>query len=328
MKISVLIPTYHGTPYIKASLDSVLQQNYKDIEVIICNDSLDDHKDMKQIVDLYNDPRLKFIPNEKNLGYPLNMRKAFSLGTGDIFFLMAQDDVILQNDHFNSILNIFKDPDVGCVTRPYYWFEDDVTQPIRYIPKHNKRKISYESNAEDINQLIETLGQFSGLVLRSSFITQPVNANVFTAHIYPFLSVMRTHKAYFAEDFTVAVRTSSSQTRFLSSIYNPSPTETWVKMFNEVFPEEKYKSIRTIGIDHMTQHFVGLVQIKNYGYYKDLIADIGSFIKYRKANIFSVRFWFFVFCCLIIPRFILRYGVDFYKNVISKDSLKNLLKHD
>ena len=37
-KISILMPTYNDTKYIKRSLDSIMEQKYENYEVLICND--------------------------------------------------------------------------------------------------------------------------------------------------------------------------------------------------------------------------------------------------------------------------------------------------
>ena len=327
MKISVCIPTYKSTGTITETLDSILSQSMGDFEVVICNNSPEDHIALKEILDSYDDLRIKFYPNKRNLGYPLNLQKCVRKSKNNIIFLMGSDDVILGFDVFKKIVEIYKNnPEIGVITRPYYWFDNDVNIPIRYIPKCDRRVISLNDDKKYIGLLIETLGQLSGLVYRKDLITSGFNEHVFTAHIYPFLSILKTHKCYFWENFNIAVRTSSSQTRTLSYIYNPSPTKTWVEMFKNVFIEKKFNNVKNICVDYITSaNYVGLVQIKNYGYYKDLLADIFYLIKYRKRNLVNLKFWFYVIGVLLIPRFILRRLVDLYKNSYNKKRLFHLV---
>ncbi|MBD3366174.1 glycosyltransferase [candidate division WWE3 bacterium] len=327
MSVSVVIPAYKGTPYIRETLDSIFSQTHTKFELIICNDSQEDEEKLQEILSEYPQEQIKFYQNEKNLGYPLNLKKCVEKSTGDILFLMGQDDILLDPKVFEKALEIFeKHPRIGAITRPYYWFEEKVTQPIRQVPKYHKRIINpQEATSTDLKAVLETLGQLSGLVYRKKLITHPFNENVFTAHIYPFLSIMKTNYIYFWEDFMVAVRTSSSQTRSKASIYNPSPTKTWVEMFKTVFPEKEFTHIRRIGIDHITQNYIGLVQIKNYGRFKDLIIDIYYLIKHRPKNLLSPSFWLIGLGVLLIPKVFLRSLVDWYKNVLNKSRLKNLL---
>lgn len=314
MSLSVVIPTYKSLSCLDETLQSVFKQSFKDFEIVICNDSPSDHEALRNYLASLNDARIRFFANEKNLGYPLNLRKAVGLTRHEIIFLLGQDDIIISPQHFEDLLKIFdENPDVGAITRPYYWFNKTTQNAIRYVRGTQTRKINLNSTDADLVSLIETLGQLSGLVYRKQLITAPFNEHVFPAHIYPFLSVMKTHSAYFWPEFTIAVRTESSQTRFLSSIYRPSPTQTWVDMFESVFADKKFRRFKELGVNHMTQNYVGLAQIKNYGHLKDVIVDIKAMLWNRPKNAFSLRFWIFSLGSLLIPRFILRRSVDWYK---------------
>jgi len=320
--LSICLPTYKGVLWLGECLNSILCQTHKNFEIVICNDSLNDSREIQKLVNLYHDSRIKLFQNNKNIGYPLNIKKTTQLANYNILFLMAQDDILLDNNLFKKIIEIFeKYPKVGAITRPYFWFEETIKFPIRYIKKCDKRIISHKDSRSYLVNLFETVGQLSGLVLQKDLITKDFSKEVFTAHIQPFLSILKTHKVYFMEDFSVAIRTSSSQTRFLPSIYNPSPTKTWVSMLKMVFPEDKYKNIRNVGIENITKHHIGLVQIKNYGNFKDLLNDILYRIKFNKSNLRSIKFWVYVLGVVLIPKFILRKAVDFYKNVINKKFL-------
>ena len=58
-KYSIVLPTYNSSKYLKAAMDSVLSNDYKDFEFIVSNNCSDD--DTEQIVKSYTDPRLKYI---------------------------------------------------------------------------------------------------------------------------------------------------------------------------------------------------------------------------------------------------------------------------
>ena len=123
----------------------------------------------------------------------------------------------------------------------------------------------------------------------------------------------------------MAVRIASSQTRFKSSIYDISPTESWVKMFNTVYHGRKYKEIRKTGIEQMAVNFVGLVQLKNYSTFKNLIREIFILLKLRPLNLLNLKFWFFSLGCLITPSFILRPIIDCYKEKINARRIRKIV---
>src|SRR5208337_4870721 len=137
------------------------------------------------------------------------------------------------------------------------------------------------------------------------------NPDIFTAHIYQFASIFKNHDVIYIKDYVLAVRIESSQTRHVSSIYIKSPMQSWVDMFNTVFYEEKFDTVREkCNKNFWGKNFVGLIQIKNYGKTSWLLREIKLLIKYNRRNILDPRFWFFSIGTLILPRFMLVPIVD------------------
>lgn len=313
--LSICIPCYHSTDLVLPTLRTVLSQTYKNFEIIACNDSSDDHAALKHLLDEVGDSRIKLFANPKNLGYPGNLRRCLQLAENDLVLLLGHDDLLLGDDLLASQMQFLaENPHVGAIARPYYWFDEDPEQPIRLTQKVSARIISASSPRADLIELICATGQLSGLVFRKSLATHGVHDHVFTSHVYPFLSILRTHDIAFWPEFTVAVRTTSSQTRYLSTIYHPSPTKTWVQLFNTIFPEERFAHVREIGINYLCVNYLGLAQIKNYGKMLDLCADIVSLVRYRPYNLLAPSFWILSLGALLTPRWLLRRLVDWFKS--------------
>lgn len=85
--------TYNGQRFLHEQLDSILNQTYANIELIICDDLSTDNT--KEIIQSYmqKDSRIKFYPNSQNLGYIKNFEKAISLCSGEFIALCDQDDI-------------------------------------------------------------------------------------------------------------------------------------------------------------------------------------------------------------------------------------------
>lgn len=90
MKVSIIITAYNVEKYIKDAIDSCINQTYKDLEIIIVEDYSTDST--KQIIEQYNDPRIKIIQHEKNLGCGLAKRSGIEVATGEYFILLDADD--------------------------------------------------------------------------------------------------------------------------------------------------------------------------------------------------------------------------------------------
>ncbi len=312
--LSICIPTFNGSETIGATLESILKQSYQNFEIIISDDCSADQTE--KVIKSFKDSRIKFFKNKKNLGYGDNLNTFKPRITGEIMVLMAQDDLLLK-DALLKIAEGFLDPDIGVVARPFYQFEEDPKVPIRYWPPPSTIRntvISIKSKKELIEAVIQATYLVSCIAYRVKFLEVPFISHVFTSQGYVCFSIFKKHKVLILKDYIVAVRVYSSQCRFKSSIYEPSPVQTWIEVFNKTLPEKKYDKVRKICQDYVAQNYVGLVQIKNWSRVQDLYEEIYMHIKYRKASLLDKRFWFYTLICLFAPKIVLRRMVDFYKS--------------
>ena len=91
-KISIIIPVYNVKEYIKEAIESVINQTYKNIEIIIINDGANDGSE--KICDEYSkiDSRIKLI-NQKNMGLSTARNKGLECITGEYIAFLDPDDV-------------------------------------------------------------------------------------------------------------------------------------------------------------------------------------------------------------------------------------------
>ena len=89
--VSVILPTFNGELFIADTLQSVLDQTYKNLEIIIVDDCSTDKT--VEIIKTFNDERIKLYVNEKNLGIGENSNTALSLATGEFIMMQDHDDI-------------------------------------------------------------------------------------------------------------------------------------------------------------------------------------------------------------------------------------------
>lgn len=91
--ISIALATFNGEKFLSEQLDSLINQSYKDIEIIVCDDCSTDNT--FQILADYakKDSRIKIFKNAENLGFKKNFEKAISLCSGEFIALSDQDDI-------------------------------------------------------------------------------------------------------------------------------------------------------------------------------------------------------------------------------------------
>jgi len=326
MKMSILMPVYNGSAVLADTLRNVLGQSFGDYELIVNDDCSTD--DTPDIVRSFGDTRIKFARNEVNLGYPGNLEACRRRGGGEILFLMGQDD-LLAKDAILQTSNAFElAEDIGAVTRPFFWFDTDVSRPVRAVRQLDPNRdevVRIADPYERIAAVFHTVGQLSGLALRAEYVDRPFHADVFPCHIYPFASIMKRHPIAFLKDYTVAVRIETSQCRSVSRIYEKSPVQSWIDMYSGVFEEPEFSALRSRLIrDHAATNYLGLVQIKNYGRYRWLLREISVLLRHRKANIWSPAFWFFSLGSILMPRFLLIPLVDWYKKHVHARLLRDI----
>ncbi len=90
--ISIVLPTYNGSRYIRRSIDSCLHQTFTDFELIIVNDCSTD--ETLQIVEDYarRDSRIKVINNTFNKKLPLSLNTGFEKAEGRYFTWTSDDN--------------------------------------------------------------------------------------------------------------------------------------------------------------------------------------------------------------------------------------------
>jgi glycosyltransferase involved in cell wall biosynthesis len=90
--VSICIPAYNAEKFIKETLESVLNQTYQNIEIIITDDCSKDNT--ISIINSFSDERIKFYQNDKNLGVEGNWNKALQLANGKFCKMMGADDIL------------------------------------------------------------------------------------------------------------------------------------------------------------------------------------------------------------------------------------------
>lgn len=89
--ISVIMPVYNGERFLRQAIDSILNQTLNDFELIIINDGSTDSTE--DIILSYQDKRIRYIKNEKNLRLIKTLNKGLGLANGQFVSRMDADDV-------------------------------------------------------------------------------------------------------------------------------------------------------------------------------------------------------------------------------------------
>ena len=113
MKVSVIMPVFNASKYLGASIDSILNQTYKNFEFIIINDGSTDNS--KEIIEtkMKYDSRIRII-NQKNLGITVALINGISQSCGEVIARMDADDLSFPDRFKLQIKEIDRGFDLCC----------------------------------------------------------------------------------------------------------------------------------------------------------------------------------------------------------------------
>ena len=123
-KISVLIPVYNTAPYLEECLESVLSQDFIDIEVICVDDASTDGSG--EILKKYAamDPRIRLYRQDKNRGQAAARNRAMAAARGEYLYMLDADDWILPG-MFSRLYKLCKKDDADVIGFENRQFADD-----------------------------------------------------------------------------------------------------------------------------------------------------------------------------------------------------------
>lgn len=124
IKVTVIMATYN-TPmaYLKASVQSILDQTLKDFEFIIVDDY--SSYDVKEVVSKLNDDRIKVVRNKTNKGSGYSRNVGIDIAQGDYIAIMDADDIALPNRLERQVAFMNTHPEYDVVSTKTKEFSGD-----------------------------------------------------------------------------------------------------------------------------------------------------------------------------------------------------------
>lgn len=121
MKISIVIPTRERCTYLKHSVQTALQIDDPDIEIVVCNNASADGTDA--LMQGFDDPRLVYVNTGARLSMRENFNRAFQATTGEYLIYFGDDDGILpaQFKFLRQLLEQHKPDGVSWERATYGW---------------------------------------------------------------------------------------------------------------------------------------------------------------------------------------------------------------
>ena len=141
-KISIIVPVYGVEKYIKKCIDSLVNQTFKDFEIIVVDDGTKDNS-IKIIEDNFNDQRIKIFHKE-NGGNASAKNFGIEKATGEYLFFVDSDDYLDTDCLYEMYSKIIEDKTDMVICDYYKLFEDGKVEYEKMIPFYdeNNKKCS------------------------------------------------------------------------------------------------------------------------------------------------------------------------------------------
>jgi glycosyltransferase involved in cell wall biosynthesis len=140
--ISVIIPAYNAERTILKTIESVQQQTYKDLEIIVINDGSSD-RTLEVLATIF-DQKLK-IYSYKNGGLPTARNRGISRATGDYISFIDADDLWTEDKLEKQLLALQQHPNAGVAYSWTTFMVEDPDNPnnISFVPDN---QVSFTGN--------------------------------------------------------------------------------------------------------------------------------------------------------------------------------------
>jgi glycosyltransferase involved in cell wall biosynthesis len=123
-RVTFVVPTYNYARFVTKAIDSLLEQDFEALEIIVIDDCSSDAT--PQLLERYaNNPTVKLLRHSQNLGHLRTYNEGLEMAAGEFVGLLSADDVCLRSDAISRQLALFEaDPEVGFVYSPLAYVDD------------------------------------------------------------------------------------------------------------------------------------------------------------------------------------------------------------
>lgn len=142
-KISFVMPTHNRESLIGESIQSIIDQNEQDWELIIVDDHSDAEDKTEEVVGSFNDARIKFcrLPDKKGSGVACARNYANIMATSSILAVCDSDDLSLPH-RANLILESYEKIGWDIFYGDYTPFlEDGAVKPTKQVPPYSLEQL-------------------------------------------------------------------------------------------------------------------------------------------------------------------------------------------
>jgi len=128
--VSYVLATYNRPDDLKEAIESILNQTYDPIEVIVVSNSTDDTSTMFEDGGRFDEPTVHYHEFPGRMGVPQARNIGYDLASGDILVTIDDDAVLTSNDATETVVRLFdSNPEIGVLAFQCRDYRTDEVNP-------------------------------------------------------------------------------------------------------------------------------------------------------------------------------------------------------
>ncbi len=250
-QISIVMPVFNREKYIKYSVESILNQTFKDFEFIIVNDGSKDKT--LSIIKSYNDKRIKILNNETNKGIVFSRNRGLKAAQGKYIGMFDSDDIAMPEKFKIQYDFLENNPKIAMVGSWVKWIDRNgntlkkrwkLTQSDKKIPAIMLFRNYFIQSTVLIRKEAIPEGFYSpGFdIVEDSKMWFDVSLKHNVANIHKYLVLYRVHSENISDMGEKHLENSKKLFRYIFSKLEINPTEEELKIHYIIKNSDKIKN--------------------------------------------------------------------------------------
>ena len=286
-KFTVIITHFNQMKYIKTAILSILNQTYRNIELIIADDCSPefDFDKIEAIIKKYNHHHYKYkiLSGKKNLGTVKNLNNALKKATGDYILFFAADDKMANNHVIERFIGAFKDQNKNVITTQCGLYDEKLKNKEKdYVNIRKAQQLNQKTSKDIYEKMCEGCFYGSGGTAYRKSVFQKYGLfnekYLFVEDWSYWLHILRNGEKIYYEDFDTLCHRDGGISH---SEYTKETIPKHVKQY--------YKDILNIYVDEVLPYIDQFTTIEKYRilrqynetilYYSSFVPELISYLK-------------------------------------------------
>lgn len=329
---SFVIPTYNRSKDLEKAIKSILRQDFLDYEIIITDNS--SNTKSEKTCKKFNDKRIHYHRNKKNIGSPFNIYKGISYAAGKYIFLLGDDDLLLNKDLLKNARREITSNKIDYLRLRYLYVTDQkkLFSPFDFENLHDLKITNKAKNIEIYRFLYNSKFQFiSGNIFRNKKIKIDEMEN-------PDSSIKQVNEFFIKYLFSackkrggqvdqenIIVAAWSNYENGGSHFYDVEEGKTYFEKGNHFFFENLSKKEQNLWLKEETEMNIMLLpSIKYYSNNRNLYLHLKRMLDLNKKLRFNPKVFIMSLIAFLMPPFIwLNLRKIFHKKkIINNEKIK------